>query len=59
MAALDPERVDRALRIVIADLDYDLHKSLKRDPETGEDTYHASVAAFIAAYGTPTFRTEI
>jgi hypothetical protein len=48
--SLDPECVDRALRAVIADLDYDLHKALERDEETGEDTYHETVAGFIAAY---------
>jgi hypothetical protein len=47
---LDPERVDRALRVVIAELDYDLNKALECDEETGEDTYHKTVAAFIAAY---------
>lgn len=49
-AGLDSERVGRALRAVIADLDYDLHKGIERDEETGEDTYHETVAAFIAAY---------
>lgn len=48
--SLDPERVDRALRAVIADLDYDLHKGLEEDEETGEDTYHETVAAFVKAY---------
>jgi prevent-host-death family protein len=41
---LDPECVDRALRAVIAELDYDLHKALERDED------HKTVAAFIAAY---------
>jgi hypothetical protein len=41
--ALDPERVGRALRYVIADLDYDLHKEI----EHNEDGY---VKQFMKAY---------
>jgi antitoxin (DNA-binding transcriptional repressor) of toxin-antitoxin stability system len=52
--SLVPERVDRALRAIIADLDYDLHKSIECGEETGEDTYYETVAAFIAAYGEET-----
>lgn len=47
---LDPGRVDRALRYVIARLDYDLHKGLECSEETGEDTYHEEVASFMKAY---------
>jgi hypothetical protein len=47
---IDPERVDRALRNIIARLDYDLHKGIERDEETGEDTYHEVVADFVKAY---------
>lgn len=47
---LDPEKVDKALREVIAVLDYDLHKSLECDEQYGEDTYHEEVVRFIRAY---------
>jgi hypothetical protein len=47
---LDPEKVDKALREVIAVLDYDLHKSLESDEQTGEDTYYEEVIRFITAY---------
>jgi hypothetical protein len=47
---LDPKAVDYALRKVISLLDYDLHKSLEHDEETGEDTYGEEVATFTAAY---------
>lgn len=47
---LDAARVERALRKVIAHLDYDLHKGLESDEETGEDTYGEVVARFVAAY---------
>lgn len=48
---LDAERVDKALREVIAFLDYDLHKALECDESTGEDTYDEEVRRFIEAYG--------
>jgi len=44
---IDPERVDRALRRVIALLDYDLHKEMERDEEDG---YPEAVANFVKAY---------
>lgn len=47
---LDPERVDRALRHVVALLDYDLHKELEDDEGDGEGGYGEHVTAFIAAY---------
>lgn len=47
---LDREAVDKALRTVMAWVDYDLHKSLERDEETGEDTYAEHVDRFMAAY---------
>jgi antitoxin (DNA-binding transcriptional repressor) of toxin-antitoxin stability system len=50
--SLDPERIDRALRAVIAELDYDLHKALS------EDTYRLMVADFIRTYQRPTIPTE-
>lgn len=48
---LDPERVDHALRHLIALLDYDIHKSLESDEQTGEDSYDDQVRIFIEAYG--------
>lgn len=33
--------VEEALRTLLADLDYDLHKSTEEDEETGEDGYPA------------------
>jgi hypothetical protein len=48
--ALNAAAVDAALRAVVADLDYDLHKSVERDESTGEDTYPQYVASFITAY---------
>lgn len=47
---LNPESVDKALRELIAVLDYDLHKYLECDESTGEDTYHEEVVRFIEAY---------
>lgn len=31
--------VERALRYLLADLDYDIHKSIERDEETGDNNY--------------------
>ena len=47
---LDREAVDAALRTVITWVDYDLHKSLERDEETGEDMYGEHVDRFIEVY---------
>ncbi|MFF1684469.1 MULTISPECIES: hypothetical protein [unclassified Streptomyces] len=41
--------VESALRDLIADLDYDLHKGHERDEETGEDHYPGTARAFHAA----------
>lgn len=48
--SLDPKRVDAALRATINDLDYDLHKSIECDEETGEDSYPILVEGFINDY---------
>lgn len=48
--AIDRQAVDAALRKVIGHLDYDMHKGLERDEDTGEDTYSEHVDRFIAAY---------
>lgn len=50
LAPLDRKAVDAALRTVMTWVDYDLHKSLERDEETGQDTYGEHVDRFIAAY---------
>ncbi|MEQ4566216.1 hypothetical protein [Paenarthrobacter sp. CAP02] len=50
MSNLDPARVDRALRLLISDIDYDTHKSLENDEETGEDSYPELVQDFIISY---------
>ena len=48
--SLNREAVDKALRQVVEFLDYDLHKQLECDEETGEDTYGEHVQRFIDAY---------
>lgn len=50
MTALNRAAVESALRNLLAHLDYDLHKSIERDEETGEDTYPGVVDDFIAVY---------
>jgi hypothetical protein len=47
---LSPAAVDAALRTVIEFLDYDLHKSLECDEETGQDTYAEHVQRFMTTY---------
>ena len=49
-AELSPEYVQEALSRIIADLDYDLHKQINEDEETGEDRYPELAADFIAEY---------
>lgn len=49
--SLDRAAVDAALRRVVEFLDYDLHKQLECDEETGEDTYAEHVDRFITEYG--------
>ena len=47
---MNKEAVEAALRSLIAQLDYDLHKSLECDEETGENRYPEHAETFIAAY---------
>lgn len=47
---LNHAAVDEALRRVIEHIDYDLHKEIERDEETGEDTYSEHVERFVAEY---------
>ncbi|MFF9197310.1 hypothetical protein ACF09L_19090 [Streptomyces sp. NPDC014779] len=42
---VDVKAVEAALREYLSRLDYDLHKSIERDEETGEDTYDAEAEA--------------
>lgn len=45
---LDRARLEETLRaLMAADVDYDIHKGYERDEETGEDTYHELVDAFL------------
>lgn len=48
--SLDPERVEAALRELIAHVDYDTHKYIECDEETGEDRYPELVEDFIQYY---------
>lgn len=41
--------VESALRTLMADLDYDLHKALECDEETGHDWYPGHAAVFAEA----------
>lgn len=43
---MDDKQIEEALRAVISSLDYDLHKSIENDEETGEDHYPELVAQF-------------
>lgn len=51
MSNLNQRAVDAALRKTIEFLDYDTHKLLEGDEETGEDTYAEHVERFITEYG--------
>lgn len=44
--SLDPRRVATALRAIISDIDYDLHKEIE-----AEDDYAYLVGEFIKVYG--------
>lgn len=48
--SLDVERVESALKSVVAHLDYDLHKNLLADEETGENSYPELTQNFIDLY---------
>lgn len=47
---LNTARVDAALREVFAQADYDLHKSIEHDEDSGEDTYAEHVQRFVEKY---------
>lgn len=44
---MNPEHVEDVLIEIISDLDYDLHKSIERDEETGKNGYPALAVSFI------------
>lgn len=48
--SIQPLAVDIALRAVIAELDYDIHKNLEYDEEDGEDHYDEWVERFVDVY---------
>jgi hypothetical protein len=48
--ALDPKRVDKALRELISRVDYDTHKYLECDEDDGADRYPELVEDFIGYY---------
>lgn len=47
---IDRAAVDHALRQVVSHIDYDTHKYLECDEETGEDVYGEHVDRFVAEY---------
>lgn len=47
---IDRAAVDTALRQVVSHIDYDTHKYLECDEETGEDVYGEHVDRFVAEY---------
>jgi hypothetical protein len=53
MSSLSRDAVESALRSIVADLDYDLHKQVEEDEETGEDHYPALAREFIRLYERP------
>jgi hypothetical protein len=48
--SLDPQRVAAALLSIISEIDYDLHKEIECDGETGEDHYPFLAKWFIRLY---------
>jgi hypothetical protein len=44
---LDPSRLESALRMYIAELDYDMHKNLENGEEDGLDHYPEEVNFFL------------
>lgn len=47
---LDVERVSSALQSIVSDVDYDLHKNLIWDEETGKNHYPELADDFVALY---------
>jgi hypothetical protein len=49
---LDPSRLESALRMYIAELDYDIHKMLESPEDGGPDQYPDEVDYFIRCWET-------
>ncbi|MEU0912183.1 hypothetical protein [Streptomyces althioticus] len=49
---LDPSRLESALRMYIAELDYDIHKNLENGEEDGLDHYSEEVDYFLRCWET-------
>src|SRR5690606_84839 len=49
---LDPSRLESALRMYIAELDYDKHKYIQCDEEDGRDRYPEEVQFFLRCWET-------
>ncbi|WP_157882411.1 hypothetical protein [Streptomyces silvensis] len=50
MTELDPERLDRALRAYVSELDYDIHKGVQCGEEDGLDRYPQEVEFFLQCW---------
>jgi regulator of sirC expression with transglutaminase-like and TPR domain len=49
---LDPSRLESALRMYVAELDYDIHKNLENGEEDGLDHYGEEVDFFLRCWYT-------
>lgn len=49
---LDPERLESALRMYVAELDYDRHKGIENSEEDGLDHYPEEVDFFLRCWET-------
>lgn len=49
---LDPSRLESALRMYVAELDYDIHKNIQCGEEDGLDRYHEEVDYFLRCWHT-------
>lgn len=49
---LDPSRLESALRMYIAELDYDKHRYIQCDEEDGRDRYPEEVQFFLRCWET-------
>lgn len=49
---LDPSRLESALRMYVAELDYDIHKGIECDEEDGFDHYSEEVEFFLRCWET-------
>jgi len=47
---LDPDRLESALRLYMAELDYDLHKSIADPEDGGPDRYPDEVEYFLRCW---------